>query len=116
MKCTIHSARELEPTQTKYGIRYNCPVGGCTVVLWDGSTSTPADFATRQARIEAHHWFDALWQSGIFSRKKAYRKLAKHLGLSRKATHIGHFNIEQCRYAIDFCKSITESNVKGVTE
>jgi len=109
MRCTIHSARELEPTKTKYGIRWDCPVGGCTVVLWDGSTSTPADYATRQARIEAHSWFDALWQSGIFSRKKAYRKLAEHLGLSRKKTHIGRFDKEQCKRTIDFCMALTES-------
>lgn len=108
MRCIIHSTRELEPTKTKYGIRYSCPVGGCTVVQWDGSTSTPADFATRQARIEAHSWFDALWQSGIFSRKKAYKKLAAYLGLSKKKTHIGYFNLEQCKRTIDFCQAHTE--------
>jgi len=109
MRCTIHSARELEPTKTKYGTRYSCPVGGCTVVQWDGSTSTPADFATRQARIEAHSWFDALWQSGIFSRKRAYKKLAAHLDLPARKTHIGHFNKDQCHRTIDFCRALTES-------
>lgn len=107
MKCTIHTARELEPTKTKYGIRWSCPVGGCTVVLWDGSTSTPADYATRQARIEAHDHFDRLWQSGVFSRKKAYKKLAEYLDLSKKKTHIGCFSLEQCQRTIDFCKALT---------
>lgn len=116
MRCIIHSARELEPTKTKYGIRYSCPVGGCTVVSWSGSTSTPADYATRQARIEAHSWFDALWQSGIFSRKRAYKKLADHLGLSKKKTHIGHFDIEQCQRTIDFCMAITGSKIKDATQ
>ena len=116
MRCTIHSARELELTRTKFGIRYSCPVGGCTVVLWNGSTSTPADFATRQARIEAHSWFDALWQSGLFSRKKAYKKLAAHLGLSKKKTHIGRFDIEQCKCTIDFCMTLTGSGIRNATQ
>lgn len=108
MKCTIHSARELVACKTKYGTRYGCPVGGCTVVLWSGSTSTPADYATRQMRIEAHSWFDALWQSGIFSRQRAYKKLAKYLGLSPRKTHIGCFSKEQCERTIDFCRAITQ--------
>lgn len=116
MRCTIHSARELEPTKTKYGVRYSCPVGGCTVVLWNGSTSTPADFATRQARIEVHEWFDTLWQSGIFSRKKAYKKLAVYLGLSPKKTHIGHFDIEQCKRTIEFCKAVTQVKKGDATQ
>lgn len=105
--CTKHRQTRLKPTDTKYGLRYSCPVEGCTVVLWDGSTSTPADYETRQARIEAHSWFDALWQSGIFTRKKAYKKLAAHLGLSPRKTHIGHFNKDQCQRTIDFCMDIT---------
>lgn len=108
MKCTIHSARELEEQKTKYGIRWSCPVAGCTVVLWDGSTSTPADFGTRQARIQTHAHFDALWRSGLFTRKQAYKALAKHLGLPRRKTHIGYFNRVQCIRAIDFCIAHTK--------
>lgn len=107
MKCTVHSARELVPAETQFGIRWECPVGGCTVVLWDGSTSTPADYATRQARIEAHEHFDRLWKSGVFSRNRAYRKLAKYLGLPKRKAHIGHFNIALCQRTIDFCRAHT---------
>lgn len=109
MKCTIHSAKELVSTETKYGRRYNCPVGGCTVVLWDGSTSTPADYATRQKRIEAHDAFDRLWKSGSLTRYACYKKLSRHLALSSEAVHIGKFNIEQCEAVIDFSKTILES-------
>lgn len=119
MKCTIHTARTLVPTLTKYGKRYGCPVDGCTVVLWDGSTSTPADYATRQARIEAHSWFDALWQSGTYTRKGAYKALAKYLRIPARKTHIGHFDITQCQRAIDFCRAHTglrmELNLNEVT-
>ena len=107
MKCSIHSARELIPKKTKYGIRYSCPVGGCTVVQWDGSTSTPADFTTRQTRIAAHEVFDTIWKSGILTRTEAYKKLAAYLGITIKATHIGHFNQAQCNQTIEFSEQIT---------
>lgn len=105
--CTKHEGVLLEPQRTQWGLRYACPVVDCTVVLWDGSTSTPADYQTRQARIEAHTWFDALWQSGTFSRKQAYKALSTHLHLSRRKTHIGYFNIEQCQQTIEFCRAHT---------
>jgi len=59
--------------------------------------------------MEAHDYFDRLWHSGVFSRKRAYKKLAAYLGLSKKKTHIGHFDHQQCTRTIDFCKTITET-------
>ena len=109
MKCSIHSAKELVPTKTRWGLRYSCSVGGCTVVCWNGSTSTPADYATRQTRIRAHEAFDALWQSGTMKRKTAYKMLAKHLGLTRRQTHLGQLNITQCERVITFCNALTRA-------
>lgn len=105
--CTVHEGVLLEPQKTRFGVRWGCPVVNCTVACWNGSTSTPADYDTRQARIEAHHSFDHLWQSGMFSRSKAYYVLAKHLGLSKRKTHIGRFDFEQCQRTIEFCKAHT---------
>lgn len=107
MKCPEHS-KNLIPHNTRYGIRYSCPVGGCTVVQWSGSTSTPADYATRQARMQAHNAFDELWKSGMFTRKRAYHKLSLYLGLKKRETHIGHFSLTQCQTVIEFCKTIVE--------
>ena len=107
MKCSRHSARELLPQKTQYGVRYYCPVPDCTVICWDGSTSTPADFQTRQARIKAHDAFDNIWKSGQLSQKKAYSKLANFLGVPIKKTHIGYFDYEQCLIVIEFAKKIT---------
>ena len=102
MKICPRHRRELVGKETVYGTRYSCRVGGCTVVSWSGSTSTPADAATRGARINAHARFDDLWQSGLFKRKEAYKKLAEHLGLAVKDTHIGHFDFETCRKVVSF--------------
>lgn len=105
--CPKHQ-KKLVACSTKWGTRYNCPTDGCTVVLWNGSTSTPADYQTRQARIQAHNSFDELWRSGVFTRREAYKKLEVFLGLSRKETHIGHFNIKQCQRTLDFCNAHTK--------
>jgi hypothetical protein len=104
MKCSIHSARNLIPCNTRYGIRYSCPVGGCTVVSWNGNS--PADYGTRQTRIKAHEAFDHLWKSGMLKRGDAYKKLAKFLGVHIEETHIANFDIEQCQKVIEFGNDI----------
>jgi len=106
MRCTIHKTEKLFPTKTRFGVRYSCPVKGCTIALWDGSTSTPADYQTRQARVRAHNAFDALWKSGTLTRHNAYTKLAAYLKLPKRKVHIGRFNQQQCNQAIDFSKII----------
>ena len=99
--CPIHKSKLL-PKQTKYGVRYYCPVDNCTVVCWDGGTSSPANLPTRQKRIEAHRIFDKWWVENRIKRSEAYRRLANFLGLEISKTHIGHFGIEQCGQVIKF--------------
>ena len=102
MKCQVHGV-DLATSFTKYGTRHGCPVDGCTVVCWDGKTSRPADFETRQLRQCCHIHFDPLWigDNGATprfkSRKEAYRWLLEFMGTTKHATHIGCFDAEQCR-------------------
>jgi hypothetical protein len=95
--CPIHDV-ELVGSQTKYGLRFGCTVVGCTVVLWDGSTSTPADEPTRVLRRQCHLEFDKLWKgpTGRMSRTAAYRWLAKTMQLPPDKAHIGMFDSAQC--------------------
>lgn len=111
LKCSTHSARNLEPHNTKFGIRYSCPVMGCTVVAWSGSTSTPANYSTRQMRMKAHDAFDELWKSGMFTRTEAYHKLSLYLGIIQQSTHIGHFDSDRCQKVIEFSRTIVEDRV-----
>lgn len=96
--CPVHRVL-LESEETVYGLRWQCPVDGCTVALWNGSTSTPADQKTRDARRTAHEAFDVLWRGpgAPFTRSGAYRWLRGELGLTREECHIGMFDFEQCR-------------------
>lgn len=76
---------------------------GCTVVCWEGSTSTPADQETRQARSDAHELFDPLYEDegGPFENEdEAYYWLQRKMGLTTEEAHIGKFSKEQCEELI----------------
>lgn len=102
--CPIHNLK-MERFSTKYGGRYQCTVEGCTVAGWEGSTSTPADQKTRNARIKAHDVFDFLWKGKPRKeRSKLYKELSDFMGIHIKYAHIGMFNLEQCEKVFDFVK------------
>lgn len=42
----------------------------------------------RQKRMEAHKWFDTIWQMNYMDRKSAYWYLSTNLGLPKDYTHI----------------------------
>ncbi len=63
----------------------------------DGSPlGTPANRATKDARIAAHAAFDTLWMLGGMKRKEAYRWMPDAMGMSKDDAHIGRFTIAQC--------------------
>ena len=82
-------------------------------------TETPlgtlANEELREWRKEAHFWFDRIWKkpTRITTRYNAYGYLAKKMGLPREETHIGMFEIEQCKKVIEFSKEKMQRN--GVT-
>ena len=62
----------------------------------------PGDKELRLWRRYTHMVFDDLWhKSG--NRKKAYTWLSRVLGLETDECHIGMFNSEQCKLAIEVC-------------
>lgn len=111
MNCIRHSGVALVPSKTKYGIKYQCPVQGCTVACWDGSTSTPVDIRTRKARIAAHDSFDAIWKSGMFKRKEAYRRLSEYLKINPKDCHIGMFDLETANKTHEFADKLANPEI-----
>lgn len=57
---------------------------------------TPANEATRQARMKAHAAFDQLWkQDGLMTRAAAYRWLTEAVGATEQV-HIGGASAELC--------------------
>ena len=81
----------------------------------DTPLGTLANEELREWRKEAHFWFDRIWKkpTRITTRYNAYGYLAKKMGLPRGETHIGMFEIEQCKKVIKFSKEKLQRN--GVT-
>ena len=81
----------------------------------DTPLGTLANEELREWRKEAHFWFDRIWKkpTRITTRYNAYGYLAKKMGLPREETHIGMFEIEQCKKVIEFSKEKMQRN--GVT-
>lgn len=64
-----------------------------------------ANAELREARMEAHAVFDPFWKRKGIGRSRAYRGLAKRLGIDVKACHIGMFDVETCRRVIEVVKA-----------
>lgn len=66
----------------------------------------------RVLKIKAHKYFDPLWKRAIEkygwgkkkARGKAYKWIAEELGIKIKDSHIGFFDIEQCKKVIELCQ------------
>lgn len=60
----------------------------------------------REAKKEAHKYFDMIWKNKNLTRQEAYTWLSQQLNLQREQTHIGMFNIQQCKDTVYFSKQI----------
>lgn len=77
------------------------------MVCGSGPYSTPADYETRLSRTKAHREFDPIWESGLFSsRRAAYRWLAEVLGIPEDDCHFGRFDSSQCEEAVWHIRSL----------
>ena len=107
--CPVHNM-PLTASEMRWGKRWACPDPECDVAGWSGRTSTPADAATRAARMEAHAAFDPLWRDELywFSRESAYAWLRAVMGLSREDAHIERFDKAQCERLLAELEQLAE--------
>ena len=73
---------------------------------------TLANKELRAKRKEAHQALDKLWQSGLMTRKEAYRLIQVYLGLSEEDAHIAKFSLLRCEQVIDYCNSFYKTAVR----
>ena len=73
----------------RYGLNGTEPLG------------TMANENLRTLRVKLHKRFDSLWLSGEMNRTEAYRLMAQVLGVSIDKCHIGMFDEETCRKALE---------------
>lgn len=69
-----------------------------------------ANTELREWKMKVHEVFDPLWKNNGISRDKAYQKLSQLLNLRKSDCHIGMFDVETCKRAVDL---IMVSQTKG---
>lgn len=92
-----------------YGMAYLCrPCGAYVGCHGDSDVpkGTLANAELRYWRKQAHGAFDPLWKTGPYRhhRNGAYEWLAAQMRLPKEKTHIGMFDVAQCKQVIQICK------------
>lgn len=93
-----------------YGMIYLCRHCMAYVGVHKGTDIPLGRLANAELRYwkrQAHAAFDPLWQRGRFRgyRNAAYAWLAKWMGLPVEKTHIGMFDVAECKKAIRICRN-----------
>ena len=90
-----------------YGMIYHCRECDAYVGVHKGTDNPLGRLANKELRHwkrAAHDAFDPIWQSGRMKRRDAYQWLAEQMGLSPEETHIGMFDVRECKKVIELCK------------
>jgi len=64
----------------------------------------------RGKRIEAHKYFNRLWESGIMKKWQAYKWMEGKFGLNSQQAHIAEFSEYMCGELIAECKRALKNN------
>ena len=103
-----------------YGMIYLC--SPCDAYVGTHKrTDTPlgrlANAELRKWKKLAHAYFDPIWQHGRFKKRRgdAYKWLSEQMKLPVSETHIGMFDVEQCRQVVSIMENERNKN-NGTTE
>jgi len=96
-----------------YGMIYLCRPCDAWVGVHNGTNIAKGRLANaelREWKIRAHFSFDKIWnhhlESGMpkhVARNKAYDWIAEQMHIDRKDTHIGMFDVKECKQVILLC-------------
>lgn len=97
-----------------YGKIYYCADCQAWVGVHKGTNKALGRLANKELREwkqEAHRYLDPLWvkkmrqgHSKTQARRMAYKWLSVQMGIPTKETHIGMFDVDQCKQVVDICK------------
>lgn len=103
-----------EVYKKSYGMIYLCrPCNAWVGAKGSGQAlGRLANKELRQAKMQAHAYFDQLWVRKIMkdglkkghARAKAYKWLAEKMGIDRKLCHMGMMDVAQCKQVVEICK------------
>lgn len=74
---------------------------------------TLADRNLRRKRMEAHAALSRLIDSGLMTRKQAYRWLQTQFGLPESEAHIAKFSELRCQKVIDLCRTFSQAQARA---
>lgn len=108
----------IEVYSKSYGMIYICrPCKAWVGVHKDRNESLGrlANAELREAKKNAHFYFDKLWNAKIETgikkgkaRGKAYTWLSEELGTKIEETHIGWFDVDMCKKVIELCRPFVD--------
>lgn len=90
-----------------YGMIYLCKPCNAYVGVHKGTNEPLGRLANKELRnlkMAAHEAFDPIWKTKKMKRNQAYNWLAEQMELSPEETHIGMFDVSQCKKVIKICK------------
>ncbi len=94
-----------------YGMIYLCRPCDAYVGV-HGNSDQPlgrlANAELRKYKVAAHDAFDPLWKTRRFLRSGAYAWLAKQMHIPIEKTHIGMFDVTQCKQVVALCNGKTK--------
>ena len=86
------------------GMIYLCKPCNAYVGCHKGTTLSMGRLANadlREAKKQAHHYLDQLWQPKVYKRPMVYNWLSESLGINREFTHIDMSNVKQCEKIVE---------------
>lgn len=86
-----------------YGPIYLCRSCDAYVGCHRGTTNAKGRLANaelREWKKNAHYAFDAIWKDRHMTRREAYAWLSAKMGLHVDYTHIGMFDVEECKRVV----------------
>lgn len=113
----------------KEGMIYVCRPCSAYVGVHKGTDNALGRLANaelREAKMEAHHWFDQISRTGIINevwpvfikgisnRSKSYLWLSRHLGLITEDCHIGMFDVDTCLKVTEISKKAIDNHKYGM--
>lgn len=95
-----------------YGMIYYCADCKAWVGVHKGTDKPLGSLANEELRKQrkiAHAVLDRMWRDNRkMTRKQTYQWLSHKMGLTTEETHIGLFDMEQCRQVIEICRKNQE--------
>ena len=100
-----------------YGWMYICRPCDAYVGCYRGSKKALGRLANVELckyKQQAHEALDQMWKKHLMKRKEVYTWLSQQLGTERDYTHIGMFNVEQCKRVISISEQYIDTSLKNI--